>query len=281
MEEEAALIMLDQPPSVAASNAPNRFFTTHMDIDTAAYLRSFARQRDNEVLYGITPVPSVQGPESSYREGLRNSREGREGLEPLLSPGASGLWEDQGSGQQLDPASQSSTLGSRPSTGGRQWSRVLRWPGSQASQALAASDAPGGHVVNLEAAFEDNRQTTGQQEQELREIMSGDEGWQSHSGPTATAAAPAAEPPATPETLLRDAANKLDAATSVNNVVAPLPPADYAQQQLGGQHSNKAGRSPRDVKVSEAPVAQPIASVELAPAAATAADEGAGPVAEV
>ncbi|KAF6261164.1 hypothetical protein COO60DRAFT_1625484 [Scenedesmus sp. NREL 46B-D3] len=72
LQDEAALIMLDRPPSVAGSlasgahaAASSRRFTAHMDIDAAAYLRSFARdsfrnQRERERLYGITPVPSLR-----------------------------------------------------------------------------------------------------------------------------------------------------------------------------------------------------------------------------
>eukprot|EP00878_Enallax_costatus_P025478 GHUV01027258.1.p1 GENE.GHUV01027258.1~~GHUV01027258.1.p1 ORF type:complete len:592 (+),score=138.06 GHUV01027258.1:341-2116(+) len=93
MEDEAALIMLDQPPSVAGSVTSNRIFTAHMDIDTAAYLRSFARRRDHEdMIYGITPVPSIRDG-SGYGDGFRSARESREGLEPLLRAGVSGSGE--------------------------------------------------------------------------------------------------------------------------------------------------------------------------------------------
>uniref|UniRef100_A0A383VYR8 EamA domain-containing protein n=1 Tax=Tetradesmus obliquus TaxID=3088 RepID=A0A383VYR8_TETOB len=67
LQDEAALIMMDRPPSVAGSfasgahAAAGRRFTAHMDIDAAAYLRSLARgsfRDQRERLYGITPVPS-------------------------------------------------------------------------------------------------------------------------------------------------------------------------------------------------------------------------------
>lgn len=102
MENEAALIMLDQPPSVAGSVTSNRIFTAHMDIDTASYLRSFARRRNqDDMVYGITPVPSFRSG-SGHRDGCRSSQESREGLEPLLSTGLSGVGEGLGVGPDGD-----------------------------------------------------------------------------------------------------------------------------------------------------------------------------------
>jgi len=62
LQDEADLIMMDQPPSVAGSfswhsGRQAHRFTAHMDIDSAAYLGSFRRGRDRDgVEYGITPI---------------------------------------------------------------------------------------------------------------------------------------------------------------------------------------------------------------------------------
>ncbi|WIA40486.1 hypothetical protein OEZ86_013840 [Tetradesmus obliquus] len=68
LQDEAALIMMDRPPSVAGSfasgahAAAGRRFTAHMDIDAAAYLRSLARgsfrdQREREMVYRFQDSP--------------------------------------------------------------------------------------------------------------------------------------------------------------------------------------------------------------------------------
>lgn len=249
LEDEAALIMLDQPPSVAGSQtASNRLFTAHMDIDTAAYLRSFARRRDHEVLYGITPVPSVQ---SGHREGFRSSREGPEGLEPLLSLGASGVGDDQGFDDGI-PSDSRSRSGYTPPRTQRSGFLERHSPRSAANSRnvvggspVSSAGASNDHTLakNLLSAFSrtGDHGIAGAEEQELQQVIVG-----------------AGEPPT-------------HAAAAAANTQGP-------QLVVAGGFTGAATDAPiSSHHVSPGGETQTAGAVELAPAAATvsaAADDG-------